>query len=1148
LQPIDYPSLTPDQVADLRRKLESAGCQVPASACTLAELAPALAAFRKQAGIEAGGPLDEATWRRLNQQTGSVFSEVFQNELDLLRPRPGGGAGPDELAPAARAQVLARAHKSKLAGLALSGGGVRSATFNLGVLQALGEAQLLRDFDYLSTVSGGGFIGGWLSKCIRERHGDVKAVEAMLTPGAAGDAVEAEPVEIQFLRQYSNYLSPRSGMFSADTWTLIGSYVRNTGLNLTMLVAWLCALLMLPRFAVWCVHRIIKPGGPWAAWSDPAWIVGTFLFLFAVFCIALSISSKPESSSGLRRFPLSQGAVLWCISLPLTLAGFLVSIGLWRHGGATPALWALVLGARFEARLGWLLAPGFIYFVVWACGWYLAHDRTSPYRRAGYLVCGASAVAVADLLLGGAQEFAPSLVGAVVAPPVAQTIAHVGGPALFLLMLLGAGAMMLEQRFGKRRPAPDLSRTEMFEGLSHFLCAMGALTVGTVLLQIGLSLMPTPARHPVLNNAIALTTFGMPLMMTLFSVTMTLMIGLIGPLYSDASREWWSRQGAWASIFSLAWLMMFGVAFLFAPLLHWAWLVYEPWSNAGTAIGWLAMTWLGLKAGASSATGVKGAALSRLDLVARGAPYVFTLGIFALLSLLVQAIVAQPAVACPAPASFECVFAAYANASLASSGGKLVATFAGFLAAAMLLGWRVDINDFSLYMLYRNRLVRAYFGASSGKRKPHPFTGFAPEDDPQLADLQDQKPYHIVNTTLNLVGGEELAWQTRKAASFAFTPRFCGFETPLMPAQGDHAALRDAQRGTFRPTRQYASKSGAGDDDANVRLGMAVALSGAAASPNMGAHSSPPLNFLMTMFNVRLGRWCPNPRRSVWTNSSPGIGLFSLIAELFGMTNADANYVYLSDGGHFENLGIYELVRRRCRLIVAVDVAADKQLAFEDLGNAIRKCATDLHVGIDLCVARMDLVKGTDMCGASCAAGRIRYSCVDKDGVDGVLLYVKPAILGTENADVLNYRRAHPDYPHQSTADQWFDEAQFESYRALGYHIMKCALAEAAAASETTGGAHDIDLLCEELTRRHSGPLKPAEAPVPQAPVQVELVREAAVAVEVAGCGCECGGTAASCTCNRASDNRANERASPVHCNEHVVPAQAGTQVPTRID
>jgi hypothetical protein len=1082
----DFSSFSADQLADLRRKLESVGCTPPAGACTLEQLAGAIAAFRKQSGIRASGPLDDETWRCLNEQAGSVFSEVFLNELDLLRPRPGGQAGPDQLGPACRAGVLRRAHGSALSGLALSGGGVRSATFNLGVLQALGEQQLLHDFDYLSTVSGGGFIGGWLSKCIREKQGDVKAVEAMLTPGAAGEAVPAEPVEIQFLRQYSNYLSPKSGMFSADAWTLIGVYLRNTGLNLAMLVAWLCALLIVPRFAVWAVNRIVGPGGPWAAWSDPAWIVGTALFLFAVFCIALSISSRPESSRGARRFPLSQGAVLWYINLPLVLSGFLVSIGLWRHGGVAPPFWETGLPRHFEPHFCWLLMPGLVYFVVWGCGWYLAHDR-GPYQRAGYTLCAAAGTAAMAILLAGLQQFAPAAVGLVMAPRLALSLAWSAGPVLSSLLLTSALAQALNLRYRAHQPAPAIARAQFQEGLGHFLCAMGALTIGTMLLLAGLAALPNPSVHPILNNAIALTTFGMPLMMTLFSVTMTLMIGLIGALYSDASREWWSRQGAWTTIFSLVWLMMFGVAFFFPTLLHWAWLTYDPWSNAGTAAGWLAMTWLGLKAGSGAATGIKGAAASRLDLAARLAPYLFTIGIFALLSMLVQVIVAPPEVDCP-KATLACVYGAHARATLASDGHTLALWFGGFLAAALVLGWRVDINKFSLYMMYRNRLVRAYFGASSARRKPHPFTGFDPNDDPQLADLQDQLPYHIVNTSLNLVSGEELAWQTRKAASFAFTPRFCGFEMPLMPALGEQVARREAERGAYRPTRHYASKSGVGeDDDAKVRLGMAVALSGAAASPNMGSHSSPPLNFLMTMFNVRLGRWCPNPRKAVWTSSSPGIGLFSLIAELFGMTNADANYVYLSDGGHFENLGIYELVRRRCRLIVAVDVASDKKLAFEDLGNAIRKCATDLHVGIDIDVSRMELVKGSDLCGASCAAGSIRYSHVDADGVDGTLLYIKPAIVGSENADVLNYRKAHPDYPHQSTADQWFDEAQFESYRALGYHVTRSALAQAAAVAKSADGRHDIEALCAELMRLHAGRIAAGE--------QV-----------VAGCACGGGG------------------------------------------
>jgi hypothetical protein len=1066
---IDYTSLTADQVADVRRKLESAGIEAPPSATTLDQLAGPIAAFRRREGIAVTGPLDQATWKRLNALAGSVFSEVLQNELDLLRPRPDGGAGPDQVTPASRPAVLARAGAADLTGLALSGGGVRSATFNLGVLQALGEQQMLRDVDYLSTVSGGGFIGGWLSKCIREKHGDVRAVEAMLTPGAAGEAVQAEPVEIQFLRQYSNYLSPRAGVFSADAWTLIGTYVRNTGLNLAMLLAWLCALLMLPRFAVWMVNRIVSDDGPWTSWSDPAWMLGTAAFMFAVFCIALSISSKPESSRGRRWFPVNQGAVLWYINFPLLLSGFLVSIGLWRHGGVMPALLEVSMSRQLDLRLGWLFAPGLVYFIVWACGWYLAHDRTSPYRRAGYVVCGAGAALVVSIMLGGTIEFAPGLVEHALPHDRATGVARYWGPGAAGVLVVAAIALALPTWRRKQHVKPDLSRADVNEGLSHFLSAMMALTVGTLLLLCGLAWLPNPARHPILNNALALTTFGMPLMMTLFSVTMTLMIGLVGPLYSDASREWWSRQGAWTTIFSLAWLMMFGAAFFLPPLLHWAWLTYEPLANAGTAIGWMAMTWLGLKAGSGGATGLMGVGMSRLELLARLAPYVFTLGIFALLAALVQDSVAPPTLACPTP-TLACVYASHASATLATSGRALSAGFLVCLFAAVLLGWRVDINKFSLYMLYRNRLVRAYFGASSAHRKPHPFTGFDPDDDPQLADLQDQLPYHIVNTSLNLVSGEELAWQTRKAASFAFTPRFCGFEMPLMPAQGANVALHDAQRGTYRPTRQYASRAGRGiDDDAKVRLGMAVALSGAAASPNMGAHSSAPLNFLMTMFNVRLGRWCPNPRKAMWKRTSPPIGLFSLIAELFGMTNADANYVYLSDGGHFENLGIYELVRRRCRLIVAVDVASDKRLAFEDLGNAIRKCATDLHVTVELDVSRMELVKGTDLCGASCAAGTIRYSHVDAGGIDGTLLYIKPAIVGDENADVLNYRKAHPDYPHQSTADQWFDEAQFESYRALGYHIAKCALARAAEVSKVPGQRRDIGRLCQELMRQHAG-------------------------------------------------------------------------------
>ena len=97
----------------------------------------------------------------------------------------------------------------------------------------------------------------------------------------------------------------------------------------------------------------------------------------------------------------------------------------------------------------------------------------------------------------------------------------------------------------------------------------------------------------------------------------------------------------------------------------------------------------------------------------------------------------------------------------------------------------------------------------------------------------------------------------------------------------------------------------------------------------------------------------------------------------------------------------------------------------------------------------------------------MRYSQVDQGGVDGTLLYIKPAIVGRENADLLNYRKVHPSYPHESTADQWFDETQFESYRALGQYVAECALGPAATAIQARAGGFDVGALCDELRRRH---------------------------------------------------------------------------------
>jgi hypothetical protein len=206
----------------------------------------------------------------------------------------------------------------------------------------------------------------------------------------------------------------------------------------------------------------------------------------------------------------------------------------------------------------------------------------------------------------------------------------------------------------------------------------------------------------------------------------------------------------------------------------------------------------------------------------------------------------------------------------------------------------------------------------------------------------------------------------------------------------------------------------------------------------MGFHTSPPLAFLMTLFNVRLGWWLANSRyanNELSTGSpegGPPFSLFYLLNELLASTTDRSDYVYLSDGGHFENLAIYELIRRKCKYIIASDGDADTAVSFGDLGNAIRKCRSDFGVEISLDVAAMRPDTNTGFATAHGVVGTIRYPGPDTEENRGYILYIKPSITPDLPRDVLAYRDSHRPFPYQTTADQWFDESQFESYRKLG--------------------------------------------------------------------------------------------------------------------
>jgi len=901
------------------------------------------------------------------------FETVLKLELDEIQQSRQRRTPEVNIAPPASSDPYVVAGDAQLLGVAFSGGGIRSATFNLGILQALGEMDMLRWVDYLSTVSGGGYIGSWLAAWIKRMAPEPPAtavgeIEHRLSPQESA-RFTGEPVNpIQFLRRYSNYLTPRLGFFGADTWTMISIYLRNVILNQVILISSIAAVLLVPRFASWPFYSVD---------ADDTWLRLLSLATLACAMIFIALNLwRIEANGAAARLPYyaRQSGIQVLIVLPVLAATYLFSLALWQY--------------------------------------------VEPFSTPPPLA-----------------EFA-----AVWWPPV----------ALFAALLLLVGFC------GVFRRSVKTGRTPAAAGLVLLASAVPAASGGLMLWVLAALFVHAKSLYGGLWHALA---WGPPAMIAVFSLTAILHLGLIGINFPDSGREWWSRLGAWLCIYMLGWAGLVTVV-IYGPLV----LALSVRAIAGLSITWIATTAAGLLAGRSSGPREKnGHAVLRI--LARVAPYVFIAGLLLAISAGLQ-------VALPLR---EDTFAWHTEVRLFQSpalpmadiimkhfqildatGWLSVWIALGVLAAiAALLSWRVDINEFSMHHFYRNRLVRCYLGASH-VRKPQTFTGFDPHDDVRLADLAGPGftgPYPLVNTTLNLVSGEDLAWQQRKGASFIFTPKFSGYQIAGHPgARGD--ARPDLTGAAtwhgYRETRHYAYP-----DLGGISLGTAMAISGAAASPNEGYHSSPATAFLMTVFDVRLGWWLGNPAGKKSRHSAPKFALVHLMRELFGLTDQRSNFVYLSDGGHFENLGIYELVRRRCRYIIACDAGQDGGLGFEDLGNAIRKCRTDMGLDIEIDVDSIR-PQATGSSHWHCAVGTIHYEMVERGASAGTLVYIKSSLTGDEAADVLSYHTERPAFPHQSTADQWFDESQFESYRKLGYHVGLTTLGAAGQQRPMRNGAESF--------------------------------------------------------------------------------------------
>ena len=343
-----------------------------------------------------------------------------------------------------------------------------------------------------------------------------------------------------------------------------------------------------------------------------------------------------------------------------------------------------------------------------------------------------------------------------------------------------------------------------------------------------------------------------------------------------------------------------------------------------------------------------------------------------------------------------------------------VAVAAGFLILTLFL--RPNAN--SLHPLYRDRLGKAFLF------EPRPTLPPECELKPsrlRLSGLSGKYgPYHLINTALNIQNSKTANKRGRNADFFLFSRNYIG------SAATGYVATEDVEK--------IAS---------GLNLATAMAVSGAAASSNMGAQSIKPLTPTLAILNIRLGYWLRNPQRVAKSSAAwnPWANFYFLL-ELLGLLNEHRKSIYLTDGGHIENLGMYELLKRRCRVIIAVDAEADPEMAFGSFNTLVRYARIDLGLEIDLPWQQItnvsrdtsEKIDQTGDCpklkGPHCAIGQITYPC----GRTGVLVYIKSSLTGDENDYVFHYRKRYSAFPHETTLDQMFSEEQFEAYRALGYH------------------------------------------------------------------------------------------------------------------
>lgn len=935
------------------------------------------------------------------------FDVVFRSELacvdarrQFLNDRSSHPAVQD--APA----VKKRQPDEDLVGLALSGGGIRSAAFCLGVLQALNVTPsskpppkqgvagqqppptpppptLLERVDYLSTVSGGGYIGCSLAGSLSNRGGGFPF---------ASNIEGAELDFIKHIRDNSNYLFP-NGLL--DFFPNFAIYLRGLSANCVIVLP---LILAFAAFTIYCSpasDNLLEPrffakifGKSLAA------IFGSFAFTKLVLSVLVLLLLVWGLSSIVYRVT---AALLWRIVI-----GFVRSAWNWLKQRTGP-LWE------------WL---GDIRAKTWS--WLDTAQKALP-----------SFMSPIIRIVGSASDAKAARLS-----EVDSRWAKFGSAMLIVLAVCV---------FCELQP---LVLHSLFERAAEFEKAAAAARAAAE--TAAQAKQPAPAPVPPDPN------FYVSIFVAVLTAIASI-VGLLADKLEKVSKYFSQVSGVMARIIGGSSRLIIYLASAALPLTLWIlYLLISFWGIASPIFGerkFAAPDWLfGL---ASSLNGGLHSLIEHVGFVKWAYDHVAfvkwaydILHGIPILSPLIDWIIRL----------VDAVLKTVIGATSAVGGLYLLVAVILFVLSML-----PTINANSLHRLYRDRLSNAFIfyeptpsawttfmrtrlvsrladffqrlvpGEKGWKKKR---ADEAERDDTKIRGLDKYKltelqarfsPYLIVNTALNIQGSKYVNRRGRNADFFLFSRNYTGSEATGYVATGVMEGVTP-----------------------DLNLATAMAVSGAAASSNMGSRTIRSLAPTLTILNIRLGYWLRNPHAALG-------GIVSAIArametanyyvfkEMFGQLSELSYNVYLTDGGHIEHLGIYQLLKRHCKLIIVVDAEADAAMNFGSFVTLQRYARIDLGVRIDLPwqeirTATLDTGKSIaenspDVptfahAGPHCAVGVIEYSETEY----GFLFYIKSSMSGDENDYIIDYKRRNPAFPHETTEDQMFSEEQFEVYRALGFH------------------------------------------------------------------------------------------------------------------